>query len=228
MSQRFYSIAIDGPAGAGKSTMARRVAKDLGFVYVDTGAIYRTVGYHMNFYGIGPKDTDGITRLIGDVNIEIQYDAQGVQHMILNGIDVSDEIRTPEMSAIASAISAQKVVREYLLEMQRDLARKHSVIMDGRDIGTVVLPQADVKIFLTAAPEIRARRRYDELLAKGEKVTYEQVLADLKKRDEQDSTRKIAPLRPAKDAVLLDTSEFDVEQAVAAIKSIVKEKLGIQ
>ena len=228
MSERFYSIAIDGPAGAGKSTMARRVARDLGFVYVDTGAIYRTVGYHMDFYGIGPRDTDGITRLIGDVNIEIRYDADGVQHMILCGRDVSDEIRTPEMSAIASAISAQKVVREYLLEMQRDLARTHNVIMDGRDIGTVVLPKADVKIFLTAQPEIRARRRYDELAARGEKVTYEQVLSDLKKRDEQDSTRKIAPLRPARDAVVLDTSEFDVEQSVAAIESIVKGKLGIQ
>ena len=228
MSERFYSIAIDGPAGAGKSTMARRVARDLGFVYVDTEAIYRTVGYHMDFYGIGPRDTDGITRLIGDVNIEIRYDADGVQHMILCGRDVSDEIRTPEMSAIASAISAQKVVREYLLEMQRDLARTHNVIMDGRDIGTVVLPKADVKIFLTAQPEIRARRRYDELAARGEKVTYEQVLSDLKKRDEQDSTRKIAPLRPARDAVVLDTSEFDVEQSVAAIESIVKGKLGIQ
>lgn len=227
MSKRVYSVAIDGPAGAGKSTMARRVAKDLGFVYVDTGAIYRTVGYHMDFYGIGPRDTDGVTRLIGDVNIDIRYDEDGVQHMILNGHDVTDEIRTPEMSAIASAISTQKVVRDYLLEMQRDLARKHNVIMDGRDIGTVVLPGADVKIFLTAAPEVRARRRYDELVAKGEKVTYEKVLADLLKRDEQDTNRKIAPLRPAKDAVMLDTSEYDVEQSVAAIEKIVKEKLGI-
>lgn len=227
MSKRVCSVAIDGPAGAGKSTMARRVARDLGFVYVDTGAIYRTVGYHMDFYGIGPRDTDGVTRLIGDVNIDIRYDEAGVQHMILNGHDVTDEIRTPEMSAIASAISTQKVVRDYLLEMQRDLARKHSVIMDGRDIGTVVLPHADVKIFLTAAPEVRARRRYDELIAKGEKVTYEKVLADLLKRDEQDTNRKIAPLRPAKDAILLDTSAYDVEQSVAAIENIVKEKLGI-
>ena len=199
MSSRFYSVAIDGPAGAGKSTMARRAAKDLGFVYVDTGAIYRTVGYHMDFYGIGPRDTDGVT----------------------------DEIRTPEMSEIASAISAQKVVRDYLLEMQRELARKHHVIMDGRDIGTVVLPKADVKIFLTASPEIRARRRFEELRARGETASFEKVLDDLKKRDERDSTRKLAPLRPAKDAVLLDTSELDVEQSAAAIESIVKEKLGI-
>lgn len=227
MTKRNYAIAIDGPAGAGKSTMARRVAKDLGFVYVDTGAIYRTVGYHMDFYGIGPRDTDGVTRLIGDVNIEIRYDDAGVQRMILNGHDVTDEIRTPEMSAIASAISTQKVVREYLLEMQRELARTHNVVMDGRDIGTVVLPGADVKIFLTAAPEVRARRRFDELTAKGEKVTFDKVLEDLRKRDEQDTNRKIAPLRQAKDAVLLDTSELDIEGAVAAIESIVKEKLAI-
>lgn len=228
MKKQVYSIAIDGPAGAGKSTMAKRVAKELGFVYVDTGAIYRTVGYHMDMFGIGPRDTDGVTRLIGDVNIKIEYDAEGMQRMILNGVDVSDEIRTPQMSAIASAISAQPVVREYLLDMQRQLARTHSVIMDGRDIGTVVLPHADVKIFLTADPEVRARRRFDELTTKGEKVKYEKVLADMIARDKQDTERKIAPLRCAKDAVKLDTSELDIEQAVAAIHEIVKEKLNIQ
>lgn len=227
-TKRNYAIAIDGPAGSGKSTMARRVAKDLGFVYVDTGAIYRTVGYHMDFYGIGPKDTDGITRLIGDVNIAIEYDADGLQHMILNGRDVTEEIRTPEMSKIASVISAQKVVRDYLLDMQRQLARTHNVVMDGRDIGTVVLPGADVKIFLTADPEVRARRRFDELTAKGEKVQYEKVLQDLIARDEQDKNRKIAPLRPAKDAVHLDTTNLDIEQAAAAMESIIKEKLGQQ
>ena len=225
-TKRNYAIAIDGPAGSGKSTMARRVAKDLGFVYVDTGAIYRTVGYHMDFYGIGPKDTDGITRLIGDVNIVIEYDADGLQHMILNGRDVTEEIRTPEMSKIASVISAQKVVRDYLLDMQRQLARTHNVVMDGRDIGTVVLPGADVKIFLTADPEVRARRRFDELTAKGEKVKFEKVLQDLIARDEQDKNRKIAPLRPAKDAVHLDTTNLDIEQAAAAMESIIKEKLG--
>ena len=225
-TKRNYAIAIDGPAGSGKSTMARRVAKDLGFVYVDTGAIYRTVGYHMDFYGIGPKDTDGITRLISDVNIAIEYDADGLQHMNLNGRDVTEEIRTPEMSKIASVISAQKVVRDYLLDMQRQLARTHNVVMDGRDIGTVVLPGADVKIFLTADPEVRARRRFDELTAKGEKVKFEKVLQDLIARDEQDKNRKIAPLRPAKDAVHLDTTDLDIEQAAAAMESIIKEKLG--
>ena len=225
-TKRNYAIAIDGPAGSGKSTMARRVAKDLGFVYVDTGAIYRTVGYHMDFYGIGPKDTDGITRLIGDVNIAIEYDADGLQHMILNGRDVTEEIRTPEMSKIASVISAQKVVRDYLLDMQRQLARTHNVVMDGRDIGTVVLPGADVKIFLTADPAVRARRRFEELTAKGEKVQYVKVLQDLIARDEQDKNRKIAPLRPAKDAVHLDTTDLDIEQAAAAMESIIKEKLG--
>ena len=227
-TKRNYAIAIDGPAGSGKSTMARRVAKDLASVYVDTRPVYRTVGYHMDFYGIGPKDTDGITRLIGDVNIVIEYDADGLQHMILNGRDVTEEIRTPEMSKIASVISAQKVVRDYLLDMQRQLARTHNVVMDGRDIGTVVLPGADVKIFLTADPEVRARRRFDELTAKGEKVQYEKVLQDLIARDEQDKNRKIAPLRPAKDAVHLDTTNLDIEQAAAAMESIIKEKLGQQ
>ncbi len=224
---RFYSVAIDGPAGAGKSTVARAAAKTLGFVYADTGAIYRTVGYHMDFLGIGPRDTDGVTRLLADANIAIEYDAEGAQHMILNGRDVTGEIRTPEMSRIASEISAQKAVRDYLLEMQRDLARSHSVVMDGRDIGTVVLPNADVKIFLTASAEVRARRRYEELAAKGEKVSYEQVLEEHRRRDEQDANRKIAPLRQAKDAVRLDTSNDTVEQAVAAVVRLVREKLGL-
>ncbi len=226
MIQTYHSVAIDGPAGAGKSTVARAAAKALGFVYVDTGAIYRTVGYHMDFLGIGPRDTDGVTRLIGDANIRIEYDPAGGQHMILNGSDVTEELRTPEMSKIASAISGQKVVRDYLLEMQRDVARNHSVVMDGRDIGTVVLPHADVKIFLTASPEIRARRRFEELSAKGEKTTYEQVLEDQRKRDEQDAGRKIAPLKQAKDAILLDTSGFTPEQSVEAVVRLVREKLG--
>ncbi len=227
MSEQFYSVAIDGPAGAGKSTVARAAAKALGFVYVDTGAIYRTVGYHMDFLGIGPRDTDGVTRLLGDANIKVEYDAEGAQHMILNGRDVSAEIRTPRMSQIASDIAAQKAVRDYLLEMQRDLARTHSVVMDGRDIGTVVLPDAGVKIFLTASAGARARRRYEELRAKGEKTTYEQVLEEQLQRDGQDSNRKIAPLRQAKDAVLLDTSDFTVGQAVDAVVRLVREKLGL-
>ncbi len=221
---KYISIAIDGPSGAGKSTMARRVAELLNYVYVDTGAIYRTVGYHMDFYGIGPKDTDGVTRLINDVDIAMEYDDQGVQHMILNGQDVSGEIRTSKMSAIASAISAQPVVRKYLLDLQRNMAKTHNVIMDGRDIGTVVLPKADVKIFLTADLEVRAKRRLIELEAKEEKITLKQVMEDMRKRDEADSNRKIAPLKPAKDAIHLDTTNLDIDGAVEAICRIVKDK----
>lgn len=226
MKDRKFSVAIDGPSGAGKSTLARRAAKALGFVYVDTGAIYRTVGYHMWMMGIGPKDADGIRKYLDDVNISVEYDAAGVQHMILNGADVTDEIRTPLMSSYASGVSAQPCVREFLLDMQRDIARHHSVVMDGRDIATVVLPRADVKIFLTASPEVRARRRFEELTAKGEKTTYEKVLSDMKARDKQDSTRAIAPLRCAPGAVKLDTSGMDLDAAEAAILEIVRGKLG--
>ena len=222
---KHVAIAIDGPAGAGKSTMARACAKALGYLYVDTGAIYRTVGYYMRLMGIGPKDRDGIARLIDEVNIEIRYE-DGVQHMILNGKDVTDEIRTPEMSMYASGVSAQPCVREYLLDMQRQFAREHDVVMDGRDIGTVVLPRADVKIFLTASPEERARRRFEELQARGDKISYAQVLDEMKKRDKQDSERDIAPLRPARDAVKLDTSGNTIEQSVAEILAIVRRKLG--
>ena len=223
---KFVSIAIDGPSGAGKSTMAKRVARELGYLYVDTGAIYRTVGYHMWLMGIGPKDADGIRRCLDDVNIEIRHEEDGVQHMVLNGQDVTGEIRTPEMSRYASGVSAQKCVREYLLDMQRKFSRKHNVVMDGRDIGTVVLPNAQVKIFLTASPEERARRRYEELTAKGEKTTYEKVLQDMKARDKQDSERDIAPLKAAPDAVKLDTSGYGIERSVAAILDIVRRKLG--
>lgn len=226
MKEKTFSVAIDGPAGAGKSTLARRAASALGFVYVDTGAIYRTVGYHMWMMGIGPKDQDGIRRCLDDVNIAVEYDGAGVQHMILNGTDVSDEIRTPLMSSYASGVSAQPCVRDFLLDMQRGIARRHNVVMDGRDIATVVLPRADVKIFLTASPEVRARRRFEELTAKGEKVRYESVLEDMKARDKQDSTRAIAPLRCAPDAVRLDTSGMDLDAAEAAILEIVRRKLG--
>ena len=224
MKEKTFSIAIDGPAGAGKSTLARRAASALGFVYVDTGAIYRTVGYHMWMMGIGPKDQD--RRCLDDVNISVEYDGAGAQHMILNGTDVSDEIRTPLMSSYASGVSAQPCVRDFLLDMQRGIARRHNVVMDGRDIATVVLPRADVKIFLTASPEVRARRRFEELTAKGEKVRYESVLEDMKARDKQDSTRAIAPLRCAPDAVKLDTSGMDLDAAEAAILEIVRRKLG--
>ena len=224
--KKTYAIAIDGPAGAGKSTLARQLAAALGFRYVDTGAIYRTVAYHMALKGIGPKDTDGVTRLLDDVNLEIRYDEAGVQHRILNGADVTDEIRTPEMSQAASLISAQKVVREFLLDVQRALARKNNVIMDGRDIGTVVLPQADVKIFLTADVAVRARRRWLELQEKGGTQTVAQVQKDLALRDLQDSTRAIAPLKQAKDAVVLDTSALDLPASVQALQRIVEEKIG--
>jgi cytidylate kinase len=221
-----YSIAIDGPAGAGKSTIAKALAKELGYHYVDTGAIYRTVAYFLDLWGVSPKDVDGVERYIDELTIGIEYDDTGKQHMIMNGMDVSNEIRTPEISQKASLVSAHKVVRDMLLDMQRDVARKHNVIMDGRDIGTVVLPRANVKIFLTASAEVRAQRRFQELQAKGSKDSYEKVLADIKLRDHQDTTREIAPLKQAKDAVLVDTSAMDIEAVVAAIRGIVNEKVG--
>ncbi|MEA4966282.1 MAG: (d)CMP kinase [Oscillospiraceae bacterium] len=222
-----YSIAIDGPSGAGKSTMAQAVAAALGCVYLDTGAIYRTVACHMALMGISPRDGDGVRRLLDDVNIEIRFPGDGVQHMILNGRDMTGELRTPEISRKASLVSAQPTVRAYLLEVQRDIAKQHSVIMDGRDIGTVVLPDADVKIFLTASPEIRARRRFLELREKGhKKETYDHVLEEMKQRDLQDSTREIAPLRPADDAVIIDTSDCGVEESIRRILAVIREKLG--
>ena len=222
-----YAIAIDGPAGAGKSTMAKTLAKELGFYYVDTGAIYRTVAYFMDLLGISPKDADGVERYIDDLTISIEYDEEGAQHMIMNGMDVSDDIRTQDISQKASLVSAHSVVRDVLLDMQRDVAKKHNVIMDGRDIGTVVLPKANVKIFLTADPEVRAKRRYDELIGKGQKADLPQILKEIKQRDHQDMTRPIAPLKQAKDAVLVDTSALDIDGVVAEIKSIVKEKISL-
>lgn len=223
---KYISVAIDGPAGAGKSTMAKRVAKDLGYVYVDTGAIYRTIGYHVALHGIGPKDVDGVTRLIDDVNIEIAYGEDGTQRMILNGTDVTGELRTPQMSDYASKISVMKVVRDFLLDVQRDMAKKHHVIMDGRDIGTVVLPCADVKVFLTASAEVRAQRRLEELIARGEKkITFQSILADIQERDHRDMTRPVAPLKQAEDAVLLDTSDLTIEESVSAIKEIIEKRL---
>ena len=221
-----YSIAIDGPAGAGKSTIAKRLAKELDYYYVDTGAIYRTVAYFLDLLGISPKDADGVSRYIDELTIDIYYDEDGLQHMIMNGMDVTDDIRTPDISQKASLVSAQPVVRQVLLDMQREVAQENNVIMDGRDIGTVVLPGADVKVFLTASAEVRAQRRYAELQAKGSKDSLEKVLADIKLRDHQDSTRAIAPLKQASDAVLVDTSELDIEGAVEAIRRIVLEKVG--
>ncbi len=219
------SIAIDGPAGAGKSTIAKRLARELDYYYVDTGAIYRTVAYFMDLLGVAPKDVDGVSRYIDELTVEIEYDEDGLQHMIMNGMDVTDDIRTPDISQKASLISAHAVVRDMLLDMQRDVAKKHNVIMDGRDIGTVVLPRANVKIFLTASAEVRAQRRHLELQAKGSKDSYEKVLADIKLRDHQDSTREIAPLKQAKDAVLVDSSEMDVDAVISAIRQIVLQKV---
>ena len=220
-----YSIAIDGPAGAGKSTIAKALAAELGYHYVDTGAIYRTVAYFLDLLGISPKDVDGVERYIDELTINIEYDENGKQHMIMNGMDVSDEIRTQDISQKASLVSAHKIVRDMLLDMQRDVAKKHNVIMDGRDIGTVVLPKATVKIFLTASPEVRAKRRTDELVAKGQKADFEQTLKDIKQRDYQDTNRPIAPLKQADDAVLVDTSDMNIEQVLTAIKTIVREKI---
>ncbi len=227
MAKKTYAVAIDGPAGAGKSTMARRLAGELGFYYVDTGAIYRTVAYFLDLLGISPKDTDGVERYLDELTIGIEYDEAGVQHMLMNGMDVTADIRTQEISQKASLVSAHKIVRDMLLDMQRDVARKHSVVMDGRDIGTVVLPKADVKIFLTASAEVRAKRRYDELIAKGEKANLAQVLKEVRQRDEQDTHRAIAPLKQAKDAVLLDTSEMGIDETMARMKQIVLEKIGL-
>ena len=222
-----YSIAIDGPAGAGKSTIAKKLAAELGYHYVDTGAIYRTVAYFMDLLGVSPKDVDGVERYIDELTIEIEYDEDGKQHMIMNGMDVTDDIRTQDISQKASLISAHAVVREVLLDMQRDMAKNYDVIMDGRDIGTVVLPKASVKIFLTASPEVRSKRRCDELVAKGQKAKYETILKEIKQRDYQDTHREIAPLKLARDSIKVDTSEMDIDQVVEHIRSIVREKIGV-
>ena len=221
------SIAIDGPAGAGKSTIAKRLAKELGYYYVDTGAIYRTVAYFLDLWGVSPKDVDGVARYIDELTIDIFYDEDGLQHMIMNGMDVTGEIRTQDISQKASLFSAHACVREMLLDMQRDLAKENNVIMDGRDIGSVVLPKATVKIFLTASAEVRARRRTDELLAKGQKANYEQTLKDIQQRDYQDTHREIAPLKMCRDSVKVDTSDMDIEQVVAEIKAIVGKKIPV-
>ena len=222
-----YSIAIDGPAGAGKSTIAKKLAAEMGYHYVDTGAIYRTVAYFMDLLGVSPKDVDGVERYIDELTINIEYDEEGKQHMIMNGMDVSDDIRTQDIAQKASLISAHAVVREVLLDMQRNIAKEHNVIMDGRDIGTVVLPKATVKIFLTADPAVRAKRRYDELIAKGQKAKYETILKEVQQRDYQDTHREIAPLKMARDSIKVDTSEMDIDQVIAHIKDIVGKKIGV-
>lgn len=220
-----FKIAIDGPGGAGKSTVAKAVAKELRIVYVDTGALYRTVGYYVRSRDVSPKDNEAVTALLPEISIEVKYE-NGTQKVYLNGEDLGDRIRTPEMSMYASAVSAIPAVRSFLLDTQRDIAKKNSVIMDGRDIGTVILPDAEVKIFMTASAECRAKRRYNELLAKGADVKYEDVLAEMNERDHNDSTRDIAPTAAAEDAVLLDTSDMTFDEVVAAVIALANEKTG--
>lgn len=218
-----FKIAIDGPSGAGKSTIAKAVAKELGIVYVDTGALYRTVGYFVRQNGKDPKNADEVGALLPLINIEVKYE-NGVQNVYLNGENPGDKIRQPEISMYASAVSAIPSVRAFLLETQKDIARKNSVVMDGRDIGTVILPDAEVKIFMFASNEARARRRYNELIAKGENVKYEDVLAEMIERDHNDKNRDIAPAIPADDAVMMDNSDMSVEENVKAVLDIIKER----
>ena len=218
-------IAIDGPGGAGKSTVAKALAAKLGIIYVDTGALYRTVGYYVRSKNVDPKDAAAVERLLPEISVELDY-VDGVQVVFLNGENLGDRIRTPEMSMYASAVSAIPAVRAFLLETQRSLARKHSVIMDGRDIGTVILPDADVKIFLTASNECRAKRRYDELCAKGIETTYDEVLADMNARDLADSTRDVAPAVAAPDAVTFDNSWMTPDECTNALLTLIREKTG--
>ncbi len=217
------AVAIDGPAGAGKSTIARAAAASLGFIYVDTGALYRSIGLNALRKGVDLADATAIENSLEGLKVELSFDVQGAQVVLLNGEDVSSLIRTPEVSMSASKVSAVPAVRSFLLDLQRNMAKTQSVIMDGRDIGTVVLPNAEVKIFLTASPEIRAKRRYDELIEKGQDVKYEDVLADVIERDYNDSHREIAPLKPAEDSKLADTSGLTLEESIELIISIIKE-----
>lgn len=219
------AIAIDGPAGAGKSTIARLAAKELGFIYVDTGALYRTIGLAAQRRSIEASDTDAVTAMLPEITVELAFNDLHEQIVLLNGEDVSSQIRTPEIAKMASAVSAIPAVRTFLLEQQRDMARRHNVIMDGRDIGTVVLPDAKIKIFLSASPECRARRRCDELIAKGMDVTYEGILNSVIERDYADSHREVAPLKPADGAIIVDTSWQTKEQSVAQLIGIMKENL---
>ena len=218
------SIAIDGPSGAGKSTLAKSLSKKMGYLYVDTGAIYRTIGYYAFTHGIDPKDEQAVTASLPEIRVGLGYGGDGLQHMTLNGEDVTREIRLPEISMYASAVSAHPTVRAHLLEMQRQMARENSVVMDGRDIGTVVLPDATVKVFLTADAEERARRRCLELEQRGTPQPFDEVLQDIQQRDWNDSHRAAAPLKQAEDAVLLDTTHLNFEESEAALIRIIQEK----
>lgn len=219
------AIAIDGPAGAGKSTLAKALAKELQYIYVDTGALYRAIGLYTLRQEKDPHDAAAVTPLLAGLQVELRFE-NGEQHVYANGEDVSGEIRTPAVSMAASAVSAIPAVRQFLFDLQRDIAQKNCVIMDGRDIGTVVLPWAQIKIFLSASPEARARRRFDELKEKGQEVSFDEVLADMQKRDYDDTHRAIAPLKQAEDAVPVDTSTLSLEQSIALLTTIVKERLA--
>ena len=222
---KIINIAIDGPGGAGKSTIAKAVAKKLDILYVDTGALYRTIGLFVKSKGVDPKDEAGVTAILPEISIEVKYE-NGAQVVYLNGVNHGDAIRTPEMSMYASAVSAIPSVRAFLLETQKQIARTNSVIMDGRDIGTVILPNADVKIFITASPECRAMRRYKELCERGQSVKYEDVLREMNERDTQDSSRAVAPAKPAEDAIFLDNGDLDLEGSVNAVLKIIEKKCG--
>ena len=222
MNERRYAVAIDGPSGAGKSTLARAAAERLGILYVDTGAIYRTIGLYVQRRGIDPKDTAAVLAALPEVDIGMEHDGNGAQRMLLNGEDVSADIRLPEISMYASAVSAIQGVRDFLMEMQRSLAREHSVIMDGRDIGTVVLPDADVKIFLYADVEVRAKRRELELQQRGTPKPYNEVLREMEERDYNDTHRAAAPLRAADDAIMVDTSSMDFNASLDLLLDVIR------
>ena len=226
--EKYYSIAVDGPSGAGKSTLSRRCAKAFGFIYVDTGAIYRTIGLAAYRRGLNKENEAELMEMLPQLDIKMAYEDKGEQKMYLDGEDVSAQIRLPEISTAASQVSAHAKVREYLLEMQRKMARENNVIMDGRDIGTVVLPGAELKIFLTASSEARAKRRFLELQQKGIDTDFQQVLADIEKRDKNDSERAAAPLKAAEDSILVDTSQLDFEQSFNKLCEIISEKLNIK
>lgn len=224
MADNVINVAIDGPAGAGKSTISRAAAKASGFIYVDTGALYRAIGVNALRKGIDTKDKSAVAATLSDISVDIVFE-NGEQKVLLNGENVSSEIRTPPASMAASDVSAVPEVRAFLFDLQRDIAKRNNCIMDGRDIGTVVLPDAQVKIFLTASPEARAMRRYKELIEKGSDVEYKDVLEDLIQRDYNDSHREIAPLKPAEDGVILDTTDLNLEESINAIIKIIKEKV---
>ena len=225
MMEQPISIAIDGPSGAGKSTLAKALAAKLNYLYVDTGALYRTIGCAIRRQGIDPKDCAAVTKTLPNIRVSLRYGEDGLQHMLLSGEDVTEEIRLPEISMYASAVSAHPAVRAFLLEMQRDFARHSNVIMDGRDIGTVVLPDAQVKIFLTASAEARAKRRCLELEQRGTPQPLEQILADIQERDYNDSHRAAAPLRQAEDAMALDTTNLTFSQSEEALLGMIKERV---